>query len=215
MSDYIPPLRHHFLTRFYDPVVRLTTRERVFKHALLLQAQVTRGQEVLDLGCGTGTLTLQIARARPGVIVTGIDADPDALAIARAKAAREATAVTFTRGFAEHLPFDRARFDTVVSSLFFHHLTRTAKKSALAEAERVLKAGGELHVADWGRPANALMHTAFFMVRLLDGFETTAESITDGLLELMRAAGFERIAKTAVVNTPFGSIGIYRAVKTI
>lgn len=215
MSDYIPPLRHHFLTRFYDPVVRLTTRERVFKHALLEQAQIKPGQEVLDLGCGTGTLTVQIARAFPGVMVTGIDADPEALAMARAKAVREVTPVTFTRGFAQHLPFDSGRFDTVVSSLFFHHLTRSAKKSALAEAGRVLKPGGELHVADWGRPANTLMHAAFFMVRLLDGFETTAESVSDGLLELMRAAGFAGVAKTGVVNTPFGSIGIYRAIKTI
>lgn len=215
VSDYIPPLRHHFLTRFYDPVVRLTTRERVFKHALLVQAQVKPGQEVLDLGCGTGTLTVQIARAFPGVIVTGIDADPEALAIARAKAVREVTPVTFTRGFAQHLPFDSERFDTVVSSLFFHHLTRTDKKGALAEAGRVLKPGGEFHVADWGKPANLLMHAAFLTVRLLDGFETTAESVSDGLLELMRTAGFVGIAKTAVVNTPFGSIGIYRAIKTI
>ena len=214
VSDYIPPLRYHFLTRLYDPVVRVTTRERMFKHALLEQAQIKPGQEVLDLGCGTGTLTLQIARACPRVIITGIDGDPDALAIARAKAAQDATAVTFTRAFAQHLPFDGLRFDTVVSSLFFHHLTRIDKKSALPEAGRVLKPGGELHVADWGEPANFLMHAVFLTVRLLDGFETTRESVSDGLLELMRTAGFAGVAKTVVINTPIGSIGIYRATKT-
>jgi len=32
---YIPPLRYHWLTRFYDPIVRLTTRENTFRRALL------------------------------------------------------------------------------------------------------------------------------------------------------------------------------------
>lgn len=214
MTDYIPPLRHHFLTRLYDPVVRLTTRERLFKRALLEQAQVKPGQEVLDLGCGTGTLTVQISRTSPGVIVTGIDADPDALAIARAKAVREAIPVTYIRGFAQYLPFDSGQFDTVVSSLFFHHLTRTDKKSALAEAKRVLKPGGALHIADWGKPANVLMRTTFFAVQLLDGFETTAESVSDGLLELMRSVDLAMVDKTAVINTPFGSMGLYRAIRT-
>ena len=74
MSDYIPPLRHHFLTRFYDPVVRLTTRESAFKQALLAQVVADRPRSVLDLGCGTGTLTLAIAGVLPGVAVTGFDA---------------------------------------------------------------------------------------------------------------------------------------------
>ncbi len=30
-NSYIPALRYHWLTRFYDPIVRLTTRESTFK----------------------------------------------------------------------------------------------------------------------------------------------------------------------------------------
>ena len=63
-------------------------------------------------------------------------------------------------------------------------------------------------------PANFLMHAVFLTVRLLDGFETNRESVSDGLLELMRTAGFAGVAKTVVINTPIGSIGIYRATKT-
>ena len=34
---HIPPLGYHFLIRFYDPLVRWTTREAVFKDTLLAQ----------------------------------------------------------------------------------------------------------------------------------------------------------------------------------
>lgn len=45
---------------------------------------ITRGQQILDLGCGPGDLSAMLA-AR-GVAVTGIDRDPELLAAARARA---------------------------------------------------------------------------------------------------------------------------------
>ena len=45
---------------------------------------ITRGQHILDLGCGPGDLSSQLA-AR-GLTVTGIDRDPELLAAARAQA---------------------------------------------------------------------------------------------------------------------------------
>jgi hypothetical protein len=46
---YIPPLRFHFLTRFYDVLVRWTTREEVFKEALLAQLGQTPGERLLGI----------------------------------------------------------------------------------------------------------------------------------------------------------------------
>jgi len=57
-KSYIPALGYRWLTRFYDPVVRLTTREATFKEALRGQASIQDGHQILDLGCGTGTLAL-------------------------------------------------------------------------------------------------------------------------------------------------------------
>ena len=41
MARYVPAMRFGFLTRFYDPVVRLTSREETFKSRLVDQASGT------------------------------------------------------------------------------------------------------------------------------------------------------------------------------
>jgi hypothetical protein len=52
-NQYVPALRYTWLTRFYDPIVALGTREQVFREKLLEQAEIKPGDRVLDLGCGT------------------------------------------------------------------------------------------------------------------------------------------------------------------
>jgi len=211
VSDYIPPLRYRFLTRFYDPVVRWTTREAAFKRALLAQVVADRPRRVLDLGCGTGTLTIAIAKALPDAAVSGLDADVEALAIAAHKARGAGVSLGLHQGFSTSMPFGNAQFDCVVSSLFFHHLTREAKIATLREVRRALAPKGLLHVADWGKPSNVLLRTLFFTVQLLDGFETTRDSVTGALPELMHVAGYRRVDETKKLNTPLGTMRLFRA----
>ncbi len=212
-ENYIPPLRYHWLTRFYDPLVRLTTREKAFRRALVLQAAPQPGEQVLDLGCGTATLTIAIARACSSATVTGVDADAHALAIARAKARDAALALDFRQADSTRMPFPNESFDRVVSSLFFHHLSSAEKAATLVETGRVLKPGGELHVADWGKPSNALLRASFLGVQLLDGFETTRDSVAGALPTLLRAAGFEDVEETTKFDAPLGTIQLLRGAK--
>src|SRR3712207_3623938 len=88
-DTYVPALGIDRLTRLYDPIVRVTTRERTFKRRLLDQAAIVPGDRVLDLGCGTGTLALWAKRREPRAEVTGVDGDPAILEQARAKIAHE------------------------------------------------------------------------------------------------------------------------------
>lgn len=142
-EHYIPPLRYHWLTRLYDPIVRLTTRENTFRRALLQQVAPRPHDRVLDLGCGTATLTIALARKYPLAAVTGLDADLRALVIAQDKARRAGALLNFEQGFSSRLPFSDAYFDRVVSSLFFHHLAPKEKSATLVEVRRVLRPGGD------------------------------------------------------------------------
>lgn len=212
-AEYIPALGFQWLTCFYDPVIRWTVRESTFKARLLQQARIERGHRVLDLGCGTGTLTILIKSHHPRAQVIGLDADPKVLEIARSKAARAGLDITLDHGMAFELPYPDHFFDRVVSSLLFHHLTREKKERTSKEIFRVLRLGGELHIADWGKPQNWLMRVAFLWVQLLDGFETTADNVHGWLPELFRAAGFEGVQETARYATIVGTLSLYRARK--
>lgn len=214
MTDrYIPALAYRWLTPLYDPVVQWTTRERAFKAALLKQAELQPGARVVDLGCGTATLTLLAKAACPGADVVGLDGDPEVLERARGKARRAGAVLSFDRAMSRQMPYDDNSFDVVLSSLFFHHLTRDAKRATLREVRRVLKPGGELHVADWGKAANPLMRALFVLVQLLDGFETTGDNVAGLLPAFMAEAGFTDVAETRRFATPLGTIALYAAHK--
>lgn len=212
-EHYIPALAYRWLTPLYDPVVQWTTRERAFKTALLKQADLRAGTRVLDLGCGTATLTLLAKGACPDADVVGLDGDPEILERARNKARRAGAVLSFDRAMSHQMPYADGHFDTVLSSLFFHHLTRDAKMATLREVHRVLKPGGTLHVADWGKAANPLMRALFVLVQLLDGFETTGDNVAGLLPAFMSECGFTNVAETRRFATPLGTIALYAAHK--
>ena len=89
-----------------------------------------------------------LKRNKPQAEIIGIDGDPKILALAKEKARAGNFEVQFDEGMSFALPYADESFDRVVSSLFFHHLTRENKLKTLREVWRVLKQGGELHIAD-------------------------------------------------------------------
>lgn len=211
---YVPAIKYRSLTFLYDIVMRWALRESTFKRRLVEQARIERGHRVLDVGCGTGTLMLLINRLQPEAEVVGLDGDPRILKIARAKAARAGFAVALDHGMSFALPYADKSFDRVFSSLLFHHLTRENKLRTLAEVFRVLRPGGELHVADWGKAQNWLMHQAYRFVQMVDGIETTADHAQGALAELIRSAGFEDVRESARYMTVAGTLALYRARKS-
>ena len=212
-NTFVPALGHPLVARLYDPLLRLTLRERAFKSALVEQAAIGPGQRVLDVGCGTATLTLLAKRAQPRAHVSGLDIDPVMLELAHRKVLRSGLEVSLDLGSAVALPFAPESLDRVLSSLALHHLTPVEKVAALREAFRVLKPGGELHVADWGRPANRLMRGVFVLVQLVDGFANTRDNVAGRLPAMMAAAGFQDSRETRRFAVPLGTISLYRARK--
>ncbi len=209
---YVPALGYAFLTRLYDPLVGLLGEKR-FKRRLIEQAGLEGGHRALDLGCGTGTLTIMLKLACPGAMVVGLDADLDVLALARAKVGTAGVAVSLCQALASAPPFPPRSFDRILSSLLFHHLSTTEKRRTLRALYDLLRPGGELHIADWGRPQDPLMRLAFLGVQLLDGFATTEDSVRGRLESLMRNAGFAAVRESRRERTLLGTLSFYVGIR--
>ena len=212
-EDYVPALAYDGRTRFYDPLIAMALRENTFKRALIEQAQIQNGQRVLDLACGTATLTLMIKNACPDAEVTGVDGDPNILSIARGKIEKAQVDIVLDEAMSFELPYEDRSFDRVLSSLFFHHLTSENKTRTAAELYRILKPGGSLHVADWGKPQNLAMAGAILSVRFLDGFDITADNVKGRLPSFFEQAAFKDVGLHREFATVMGAIALYSALK--
>ena len=212
-EKYIPALSYDWLTGLYDPVVALTTREGAFKNALVDQAGIADGHRTLDLGCGTATLSILLKQKQPNAVIVGIDGDAKILQIAKKKAHKAGVDITFDEGMSFDLPYEDESFDRIVSSLFFHHLSRESKLETLREVNRVLKPDGEFHVADWGLPTSRLMRGASYLIQFLDGFETTADNFNGLLPRLITDAGYSLVEETVHFNSVFGTIRLHKCLR--
>ncbi|MDQ7781074.1 MAG: methyltransferase domain-containing protein [Planctomycetota bacterium] len=209
-ETYVPAMGLYSLARLYDPAVRLFVRERALRTGLIAKARIAPAHRVLDLGCGTATLTIMIKRAFPHAEVFGLDGDPEILGVARRKAAAARLDIRLDEAQAAGMPYAESTFDRVVSSFVFHHLSGDTQRRALQEALRVLKPGGELHVADFavmhGGPANLASHVVghFFGGRRRDVIP---------LLTMMSEVGFERVQDRGRFPTILGNVGFYSGAK--
>jgi ubiquinone/menaquinone biosynthesis C-methylase UbiE len=212
-QQFVPALRFDALTRLYDPIVAITSRETAFKRRLLEHARIKDGEAVLDLACGTGTLAIEIKKANPKAKVSAIDGDHAILAKAEQKAKEAGVRIGFQPGLSNELPYDGRSFDVVVSTLFFHHLTDEAKADTAEEVKRVLRLGGRVLIADWGRPQDPLMRMVFLNVQFLDGFSNTASNVAGKLPEFLRDAGLKRVSVVDRMRTPLGTIEIVSGIR--
>tara|TARA_R110000823_G_scaffold33348_3_gene93416 strand:+ start:10848 stop:11513 length:666 start_codon:yes stop_codon:yes gene_type:complete len=212
-DNYVTALRIPWLTSIYDPIVRWTTRESRVKGELIDKAKLGADMTVLDLASGTGTLAIIIKRKFPDVDVVGVDGDPRILQIAKAKSESANVKIEFDQGLATQLPYADSSYDRVFSTLFFHHLGHSDKARAFAEIFGVLKPGGQLHVADWGKPTNFLMRLLFYPIQWLDGFANTKDNVEGQLPNIIQHSGFNDVQIDKQFSTVFGTLTLYRALK--
>ncbi len=209
-TKFIPALGFNQLTPLYDLVMQLTMRELTFKRRLVEEMRIEKSHRVLDSGCGTATLTILIKRTYPEVEIIGIDIDPKILDIAKSKVQKAGVDIKLDQGSAFELPYPDNSFDRTVSSLVIHHLTHENKVRTFREIFRVLKPGGEMHIADFGKPQNILM---YLIARFFGLFEDTSDNIKGLLPQMFGEAGFEQVEETARYATMFGTLSLYKARK--
>lgn len=208
---YIPAARWRVFSRLYDPILALTMREGRFRRAMLerVDADLPARGTALDLGCGTGTFALALAERRPDAEVIGVDGDAEILEIAKKKPG--ASAIRWKEGLAQEVPAEDGSADVVTISLVLHHLLPDDKRRALAEIRRVLKPGGRLHIADWGRPTDPLMSAVFYIAQAIDGFDRTADHRAGRLPVFVEEAEFEAPERYGSLRTGFGSLELLTA----
>jgi ubiquinone/menaquinone biosynthesis C-methylase UbiE len=194
--DYIPAAGFDVFLPGYDLLTRMLGMRPAYDE-FVAQVELFDGADVLEIGCGTGNVTQRLKRARTGAQLTGMDPDPRALARAARKFRGDAR-VRFDRGYAQELPYGDESFDRVLSSMMLHHLDDDVKVAAVAEAFRVLRPGGSMHVVD------VVGHHA--------------GSAHDGSVipALMRASGFASVAELGSRRLRFfGPVHFYRGIRPL
>jgi tocopherol O-methyltransferase len=126
-----------------------TAQVQLIEHLARL-ADVQRGSEVLDIGCGFGGSSLHLAK-NYGVTATGITISPVQVEMANRAATTAGAAANFLLMDAEHLRFDK-QFDLLWSMESISHYQDIPE--FFASAAKFLKPGGTFALTDWFKKEN-------------------------------------------------------------
>lgn len=183
---------------------------RLWKRFTVAQANVRRGDYVLDLAGGTGDLARKFAGlvgADGHVVLADINAAMLREGRRRLTDAGVAGNLSITQVDAQKLPFAERSFDCVTIAFGLRNVTH--KEQALASIYQVLKPGGKLLVLEFSAPAQPLKPAydlySFKVLPLLgklvasdeSSYRYLAESIRmhpdqESLKQMMQDTGFER-----------------------
>jgi ubiquinone/menaquinone biosynthesis C-methylase UbiE len=163
---------------------------------MLAAAEIGRGEDVLDAGCGTGVLTRELASTLQGTgSVAGFDLSESMLGVARG----HCPGVSFRQGNITALPYADASFDVVVSSFMLMFVAEPA--TAISEMRRVLRPGGRLVISVWQGLDNNAVYAALVEATRETVDAASASSLArpfsmgekGKLISIMNSAGFTEI----------------------
>jgi len=168
-------------------------------------AEVARGQQALDVGCGTGALTGELVRRLGAGAVTACD--PSAPFVEECRARHPG--VDVRTGGAEALPFGDGVADRVLAQLVLHFVGDP--RVAAAEFRRVLRPGGVVAACVWDFDEGMQMLRAFWDAALAQDAEAPDEARTmrfgrpGEIAQLFADHGFEDVVESTLkVSCTYG-----------
>lgn len=155
---------------------------------MVLAAGLQGTEFVLDAGCGAGHTGLAFA-AHAGKVIA-YDLTPAMLEQVERLAAERGIGNIETRlGDVEHLPFEDATFDLVVSRYSAHHWPHPA--AALREFRRVLKSGGRFILSDIVAADDPTLDTFLQTIELLRDPSHVRDHSSSQWLMMLEENGFD------------------------
>ena len=112
---------------------------------LVEACRIAPGMRVLDVGAGTGNAS--IPAAQRGARVTASDLTPELLEAGRRRAQGAGVDLGWVEADAEHLPFEDASFDAVISSI--GAMFAPQHQQVADELVRVCRPGGKVGLLSW------------------------------------------------------------------
>ncbi len=179
---------------FYDRISkRYDAVAEAWEHASRQQGvralALAKGEAVLEIGYGTGHALVQFAQA--GARVAGIDLSEGMQSQARRRLekARLAANVRLDLGDARALPYQEGRFDAAFMSFTLELFDPQDIPKVLAEASRVLRAGGRLGIVALAEKDPPNLMTEIY-AWLHEHFPHLVDCHPIDAVGLLRAAGF-------------------------
>ena len=145
MSDLELKARHRAMWASGDYPSMVETFLLPLGPQLVAACEIGPGMAVLDVGAGTGNASLPAAQA--GAEVTASDLTPELLDEGRARAEAQGLTLSWVEADAEHLPFEDASFDVVMSSI--GAMFAPQHQAVADELIRVCRPGGRIGLLSW------------------------------------------------------------------
>ena len=163
-------------------------------------AGVSRGQRVLDVGCGPGALTAELVDRVGPAAVSAVDPSEPFVAAARERQPK----VSVQLASAEQLPFADNAFDAALAQLVVHFMSDPV--AGLTEMARVTRNDGVVAACVWdhagGQGPLSLFWEAAHELDPGVGDESQLAGAREGhLAELFEAAGLLGIEETSVTSS--------------
>jgi SAM-dependent methyltransferase len=167
------------------------------RRAIIDEAGIASGTQVLDVGCGSGEFVALLAGL--GAIASGADPAPRMVE----HASRLVPAADIREAGAEQLPWPDDSFDVVTAINALQFADDTV--DALREFARVTRPGGRIAIANWAEGALNDLNTVEEAVARAAGEELSPDGdyrLAGGLETLMREAGLE-VLSAGLVECPW------------